>query len=451
MPRRAVPVEGEGERLPTGLGPQLLLPDIVRPAPAGLADATAHRQHVDDAAVDHVHVVPVVERGADDDHRAALGLVRVLCELPRDCDHLVARDSGDSLLPGWRIGHIVIEARGHVRAAEPAVQPIVRNEQIVDRGDQRFAVLCLNFLYRHVPPQHLVMVGAGEIVVAGSAEIRESDRGDVVADIDQAQPQLRRVAVPAVLFLDIPLSGLAPAEADRADRADQGIAPRLVHRDRLPFGIVGLPHCVRQVGGAQHTVGHKTAVGFSQRHQKRHVGIAAAIVFEIRAPARQVPFPEDHVTHRHRHRSIGALLRVEPDVGEFRGLAVVGRDRYRGRALVADFGHEMGVRRACLRHVRAPHHQEGRVVPVGAFRHVGLLAPGLRAGRRQIAIPVVEAHADAADQRQVARARCIGDHRHGRNRREADDAVRSVGLDRVDIGRRDDLVDLVPVGAHEAA
>ena len=54
LPRRAVPVEREGERRPAGLRPQLLLPDIVRPAAAGLADAAAHHQHVDDAAVVHV-------------------------------------------------------------------------------------------------------------------------------------------------------------------------------------------------------------------------------------------------------------------------------------------------------------------------------------------------------------------------------------------------------------
>ena len=37
------------------------------------------------------------------------------------------------------------------------------------------------------------------------------------------------------------------------------------------------------------------------------------------------------------------------------------------------------------------------------------------------------------------------------NRREADDAVRAVLLDGVDVGRGDDLVDLVPARAHEAA
>src|SRR5690606_2681424 len=43
------------------------------------------------------------------------------------------------------------------------------------------------------------------------------------------------------------------------------------------------------------------------------------------------------------------------------------------------------------------------------------------------------------------------DHRHGGNRREADDAVGTVGLRGVDVGRRHDLVHLLPGRAHEAA
>src|SRR5690606_13154688 len=53
--------------------------------------------------------------------------------------------------------------------------------------------------------------------------------------------------------------------------------------------------------------------------------------------------------------------------------------------------------------------------------------------------------------RQVTRARRVADHGHGGNRREADHAVRAVLLDGVDVGRGDDLVDLRPAGAHEAA
>ena len=157
------------------------------------------------------------------------------------------------------------------------------------------------------------------------------------------------------------------------------------------------------------------------------------------------------MAERHRERGVGAGLRVQPEVGELGRLAVVGRDDDALRALVADLGVEVGVGRARLRHVRAPQDQAVRVVPVGALRHVGLLAEGLRRGRRQIAVPVVEAHAGAADQRQIARAGGVGDHRHRRDRREADHPVGAVGLDRVDVGGADDLVDLGPGRAHEAA
>ena len=160
---------------------------------------------------------------------------------------------------------------------------------------------------------------------------------------------------------------------------------------------------------------------------------------------------EDHVADRHRERCVGALLGREPEVGELRGLAVIGTDDDALGALVARLGVEVGIGRARLRHVRAPENEERRVVPVRTLGHVRLLAPGLRARGRQVAVPVVEAEAGAADEREVAAAGGVRHHRHGGNRREADDAVRPVGLDRVDIGRRDDLVHELPARADEAA
>ena len=192
-----------------------------------------------------------------------------------------------------------------------------------------------------------------------------------------------------------------------------------------------------------------------QQHQHRHVGIAAHVVVEIRAalPAAvgKVELLEDHVAHRHRHRGVGALLRMHPDVRELGDLRVVGRHRHGLRAPVAHLGEEVRVRRARLRHVGAPRDDEARVEPVGRFGHVGLLAPHLRAARRQVAVPVVEAHAHAADEAEIARAGGVAHHRHRRDRGEADDAVGAVLLDRVDVGRRDDLVHLVPARAHEPA
>lgn len=155
--------------------------------------------------------------------------------------------------------------------------------------------------------------------------------------------------------------------------------------------------------------------------------------------------------HRERERRVGALLRMQPQVAELRAFRVIGKHRHDLGAAIARLDEEVRVGRAGLRDVGAPHHDEGRVVPVGRFRHVGLLAPGLRRGRRQVAIPVVEAQAHAADQRQIARARRIRHHRHRRDRREADHAIGAVPLDRVDVCGRNDLVDFVPARAHEAA
>ena len=157
------------------------------------------------------------------------------------------------------------------------------------------------------------------------------------------------------------------------------------------------------------------------------------------------------MAHRHRQRRVGALLRMQPEIGELGRLGVVRRDDGALRALVADLGVEMRVRRAGLRHVGAPDQQVAGIVPVGTFRNVGLLAPGHRAGRRQVAIPVIEGQADAAEQRKVARTRGVGHHGHGRDRREADHPVGPICLHRIGVGGGDDLVDLVPRRADEAA
>ena len=109
LARRANPVEREGQRRPAGLRTQLFLAHVVRPAAATLADAAAHHQHVDDAAIVHVAVVPVVHRGADDHHRLAVRLVRVVGELACHRDQLCAWRAGDALLPRRRVGRVVVE------------------------------------------------------------------------------------------------------------------------------------------------------------------------------------------------------------------------------------------------------------------------------------------------------------------------------------------------------
>jgi predicted XRE-type DNA-binding protein len=277
--------------------------------------------------------------------------------------------------------------------------------------------------------------------------------------LQHREPELHAVAVACLLGLEVPLALVgpavrAPAEADRA--VGQHHLADLVERDGLPVRVVGLAELAVEVAGAHVAVGDHDAAAVGQglllqQHQHRQVGVAACVIVEVLRALLEVELLQDHVAHRHRERRVGALLGVQPEVAELADLGVVGRDRDRLRTLVAHLGEEVRVGRARLRHVAAPGDQVGAVVPIGRLWHVGLLAPDLRAGRRQVAVPVVEAHADAADQRQVARARGVADHRHRRDRREADHAIRAVGLDGVHVRRGDDLVDLVPARAHEAA
>src|SRR5690606_16522484 len=139
-------------------------------AAAALADAAAQHQHVDDAPVVHVHVVPVVHGRADDHHGFAVGPVGVLGELTRHGDHMLAPDAGDALLPCGGIGHVVVVARGHVVAAEPPVETVVGAGEIEHGGHQRLgAVGQLQAAGGHVAHLDRVVVRVGEVLVAGPA------------------------------------------------------------------------------------------------------------------------------------------------------------------------------------------------------------------------------------------------------------------------------------------
>ena len=157
------------------------------------------------------------------------------------------------------------------------------------------------------------------------------------------------------------------------------------------------------------------------------------------------------MTHGQRQRAVGALFRGQPLIANLGDFCVIGGDRYRFGAFVTDFGEEVGVWRTGLRNVGTPGDNIRGVVPVSGFRHVRLLAPGLRRGRWQIAIPVVEAQTYAADKRQIARTGCIRHHRHRRDWREADNTVRAESFGGIHVRCRDQLIHFLPAGTHETA
>ena len=363
LARRTRPVQTKGQRCPAELRTQLLLTHIVRPAATALSHAAAHHQQIDDAAVGHVGMEPVVQTRTDDHHAAATRVVRVLCELACHLCHQLGTHARVLLLPCRRAGNIVLIGLGHVLAAQPLVNTIVGHLQVVDGGHQTLAAISqLHALDRHVARQQVVLL---------ATEVAEVHGLHVVVHALQAQHRIDFPAAAAITLLQVPathLAGtrlvLAPAEADRAIGRHHVTGQR-IHQHRLPFGVVGFAQVLGQVRCTQEVIRHQLAIVFLQHHQHRHVGVLLQVIHEVRRRVVAVELGQHHVTHGQRQRRIGPLTRGQPHVAELHHLAVVGRDCHRLGALVAHLGIEVSIRRAGHRHVRAPHHQVAGVVPVG--------------------------------------------------------------------------------------
>ena len=114
-------------------------------------------------------------------------------------------------------------------------------------------------------------------------------------------------------------------------------------------------------------------------------------------------------------------------------------------------GEEVAVRGT--RHVETRAHVRDHlgIVPIGTLADIGLLAPDLGERRGKVAVPIVEAEIDAAEELQESTARRVAQHRHRRNRAEPDHTVGAVLLGGVDVGDGHDLLDLVPTRSPEPA
>src|SRR5690606_23197044 len=182
------PVQAEGQGQPAALRAQFLLANVVGPATTGLAYATTQHQHVDQAAVVHVHVVPVVHRRTDDDHGTAMGLVGIVGELAGDLDRLLAADPGDLLLPGrgTRYAGIVVAGR-HMLAAQATVDTQVGGHQVEDRGHFDAAPVGQGqALHRHTAQLDFFAFNVCEVLVHLATEIGEGNLHGFAA-VDLAQ------------------------------------------------------------------------------------------------------------------------------------------------------------------------------------------------------------------------------------------------------------------------
>ena len=445
LARRALPVQRERVLRPAGDRADLLLADVVRPAAAVDALAAGHGGQRQERAVDRVRVEVVVRARAHDDHGLALGLDGVPGELAADADRRVGRHAGVLLLPrrGARGGGVVVVGRPLAGQAL-AGDGVAGEHEVEDRGDQVIAELERRHAARdHARAHRALRRGVARQVEAGQQHLDGFGAGLAHGGHGGG----------AVVELEVPLAlaRVAPAVGHRAARVLHRAV--FVEDERTEFRVGGVVKrmILREIRGRDELARHVRAVAGGQPHEEGRVRVPLHVLQEARRLLAEVELFEDDVAHRQRQRAVRARVDAQPLVGELRVVRVVRRHRDDLLAVVAGLGHEVRVRGAGQRDVRAPHDQVARVEPVRRLRDVGLVAEDLRGGHRQVRVPVVERQHRAADQLVEAGAGAVGQHRHRRDDREAGQAVRAEALDRVHVRGGDDLHRLVPRRAHQAA
>ena len=170
------------------------------------------------------------------------------------------------------------------------------------------------------------MVGALEMIVFAIAEVREGYISDFIVILLEDQRHLEVQVLALVVFsFQVPLALLTPTEPDGAKRHGY-LAGLRINGDSLPFRIVFLAEIFREVGCPELPIRNVLPVFLHQTHQHGHVGILAAILFEVLRLTIEMELAQDDMPHRHGKGCIRALLGVQPHVGEFRGFRIVGRN-----------------------------------------------------------------------------------------------------------------------------
>ncbi len=355
LPRGADPVGAGRQLLPAGVGADLLLPHVVRPAAAVDALAAGEQQQREEGAVDGVGVEPVVGPGPHHDHAAAPGLLRGAGELPGGAHHRARGHRGDGFLPGGGAGRRSVLVRdGPLSVERLARHAVLGEEQVEHRGHQAAADAGRRHRTAHGPA---LSSRSARSVEAGQGH----RRGPGVRVPQQAQEgvEVTEVEVPAAR------AALVPAVAEGAV-GHHGRARRRVdeHRHPAPRVRLCLPRQVRVDGGDEGARSVRSPLPLVEGDEERQVGEAFDVVGEVRDPPVDEALAQDHVAHRHGERAVGPGVRVQPLVGELRRVGVVRRHDDDLLAAVAGLGHPVGVRGAGHRHVGTPQHQVRGVPPV---------------------------------------------------------------------------------------
>ena len=176
MAWRAVPVKPKGQRQPTGLWAQFFLAHIMCPAAATLANTTTHDEHIHNAAVGHIHVVPMVDRRTENHHGTPPGLVGRIGKLACNLNDLFTLDPGNRLLPCGCVGNIIIKTLRNLVIIQATVQAIIGQHQVMHGYGLHSAAGKLQGFNRHLAVQYAVVVAVRKdrLVVLLVSEVWES-------------------------------------------------------------------------------------------------------------------------------------------------------------------------------------------------------------------------------------------------------------------------------------
>ena len=269
--------------------------------------------------------------------------------------------------------------------------------------------------------------------------------------VEEGQLGVDVAAVGPVLRQQVPLALLLLPAVARAAHGHLGALLAAVPLQELPLAGL-LARVAFEPTGAQELPGLELAARILlDLHQEGCVGVRARVVEEFLGLLLVVELLENHVVDRHPPGAVLSGVDRDPLVRVLGDLVEVGREHDHLRAVRARLAGEVHVGRAGHVQVGTHDREELGVEPVRGLVDVRLLAPGLGGCVGQIAVPVVERQVDAAHQLQHPSTRRVREHRHGRDRGEADDAVGTVLLDRVHRRGGDDLEYRVPGGAAQPA
>ena len=240
---------------------------MVHPAAVAPAAAAKH-QGGDRRAIGQIIVVPVIDAGPDDDHRATLGHLGIGGELARQPGDRLAADAGVFLLPGGGIRRFdVIILR--IIARQAAAHAELGVQEIEDCGHRDSPFICLD-----VSDRHTALIGLA------LEELIERHLHDLIMFLQEAEPGGERAVVQPILQLEVPLAFLLlPAEAHRPFGHARLVA-LLVPDEQFPVAIFRALIALQAIG-AQEAACPIALLLRLQGHQEGSIAVFLEIIHEI--------------------------------------------------------------------------------------------------------------------------------------------------------------------------